>query len=280
MANYTINNIPNVVTEVSDSDILPVWDSGSALTGRTTRGNLLGISKNQVIAISGTTVTGAKLETNAILRLYFTAEVTGSNDTTPMAISYNGTSYTVKVAKNGSLTNFVAYEISSGTFKYLQAYTTLELLYDGTQFIIVGNPIVLSSSDYTIYADGSKRSGFVVGGVSNSGWDWTSQFSVPEETTENASFTIPVDGLYAIKLGINAQNTGIETHNLFLLINGWEFAKVGTANTFNENNSAITLRLKQGTVLNFTHYKSTTPHASGVTVGNAIVNLFRVNEIF
>jgi hypothetical protein len=28
-------------------------------------------------------------------------------------------------------------------------------MFDGTQFIIIGNPVVLSSADYTIYPDGS-----------------------------------------------------------------------------------------------------------------------------
>lgn len=125
-----------------------------------------------------------------------------------------------------------------------------------------------------------SRSEFVVGGVSNSTWDWTSQFSVPPETTENTSFTIPADGLYSIRLAINGQNAGITNHNLYLTINGWEFAKVETSSSWNSNNTSITLRLKQGTSLNFTHYKSTTTEASGVPVGYATVNLFRVHEIF
>ena len=47
-------------------------------------------------------------------------------------------------------------------YKYLQAYTTLELLYDGTQFVIIGNPVVLSGTDYSIFADGLKRVNTVV----------------------------------------------------------------------------------------------------------------------
>ena len=33
----------------------------------------------------------------------------------------------------------------------------LELIFDGTQFIIIGAPVVLSSANYTIYADGRIR---------------------------------------------------------------------------------------------------------------------------
>ena len=104
-----------------------------------------------------TTITGAPaLETGSVVRVMFGAVVTGSNTTTGLTISYNGSSKAVKVNKNGAKANFVATEVSTGTYKYLQAYTTLELVYDGVDFLIVGNPVVLSGSNYTVYADGKK----------------------------------------------------------------------------------------------------------------------------
>lgn len=110
-----------------------------------------------VITASSTTLTGKPpISQDSVIKIMFTSAISGSNTTTGMSISYNGTSYPVKVGKNGSLANFVASEISSGVYRYLQAYTTLELVFDGTQFIIIGNSVVLSSADYTIYADGSK----------------------------------------------------------------------------------------------------------------------------
>ena len=45
------------------------------------------------------------------------------------------------------------------TYKYIQAYTTLDLVYDGTQFIVVGNPVLVSTNSYSIYADGKSSSG-------------------------------------------------------------------------------------------------------------------------
>ena len=39
-------------------------------------------------------------------------------------------------------------------YKTLQTNTTLELYYNGTDFIVVGNPIIYSSDDYLIYANG------------------------------------------------------------------------------------------------------------------------------
>lgn len=105
-----------------------------------------------------TTITNApSIEAGNVVRVMFGAAVTGSDTTTGLLISYNGSSKPVKVNKNGSLVDFVAValvESGSTVYRYLQANTTLELVYDGVNFVIAGNPVVLSSTDYTIYADG------------------------------------------------------------------------------------------------------------------------------
>ena len=107
------------------------------------------------------------IEAGNMVKVMFGADVTGGNTTTAMLISYNGSNITVKVNKNGAKANFVATEVSSGTYKYLQAYTTLELVYDGVDFLIVGNPVVLSGSNYTVYADGLKRVDSITNGDNN-----------------------------------------------------------------------------------------------------------------
>lgn len=103
---------------------------------------------------NSSSVTGPQLQTNFMFRVMFTADNTALDGSTAMQISYNGTSYTVKVNKNGALADVYAHN-PSGTYKYLQAYTVIDFVFDGTNLIIVGNPILLSSTDYTIYADGS-----------------------------------------------------------------------------------------------------------------------------
>lgn len=134
-------------------------------------------------ASDNTTVTGPALFNGAVVKIMFTSAITGSDTTTPLAINYNGTPYNVKATSNGSLKNFTATPIetetreqtkgkseeesetkgvegtraTTTTYVYCQAYTTLELMFDGTQFIIMGNPVVISSADYTIYTDGNKR---------------------------------------------------------------------------------------------------------------------------
>ena len=110
---------------------------------------------NAVIMADSATLSGVAISEGSVVRVLFTADLTGSDATTGLQLTYNGNAYAVKVGKNGALADFNAYEVESGVFKYLQAYTTLELAFDGTQFIIIGNPVVLSSADYTIYPDGT-----------------------------------------------------------------------------------------------------------------------------
>ena len=110
---------------------------------------------NAVIMASSTTLSGVAISTGSVVRVLFTADIAGSDATTGLTFTYNGDAYAVKVGKNGALANFNAYEVESGVFKYLQAHTTLELMFDGSQFIIMGNPVVISNADFSIMADGS-----------------------------------------------------------------------------------------------------------------------------
>ena len=110
---------------------------------------------NAAIMASSTTLSGVAISAGSVVRVLFTADLTGSDATTGLTFTYNGDAYAVKVGKNGALANFIAYEVKSGVFKYLQAYTTLELMFDGSQFVIMGNPVVISNADFSIMADGS-----------------------------------------------------------------------------------------------------------------------------
>ena len=115
------------------------------------------------VTASSTTITGPLLVNGGTIRVMFTAAIAGTDTTTGLTISYNGQSIAVKVYKEGSLENFTAAKISwqdtNVVHRYLDAGTTLELLYDGTQFIIVNNPVVLKSIRHTIYADGTVDGG-------------------------------------------------------------------------------------------------------------------------
>lgn len=147
--NKTIHQLDEI-ERLATNDEIPIWDNSASETKKVPTSEI----KSLVIIATSTTVTGAKLMSGSVVKILFTSAITGSDTTTGLSISYNGTSYAIKVGKNGSLASFVASNIS-GTYTYLQAYTTLELAFDGTQFIVIGNPVVISNSDYTIYADGS-----------------------------------------------------------------------------------------------------------------------------
>lgn len=115
------------------------------------------------LTASSTTVAGPLLVTGGTIRVLFTAAIAGSDTATGLSISYNGTSIPVKVYKDGILSAFTAAKISwedaSAVYRYLDAGTTLELLYDSTAFIIVNDPIVLKSIRHAIHADGTVEGG-------------------------------------------------------------------------------------------------------------------------
>lgn len=106
------------------------------------------------VTAASTTITGPLLVSGGTIRVMFTQDITGSDTTTGLTVNYNGATKAVKVSKDGVLTALTAHEITTNVFKYIQKYTPLELYYDGVDFIIMGNPLVLSGTNYTIYADG------------------------------------------------------------------------------------------------------------------------------
>ena len=140
---------------------------------------------NAIITADSKVLSGPAISARSIIRVFFTAAITGSDAATGLTLTYNGNTYAVKATANGALKDFTPYpittetreltkgkteeteetktkgEIKSGTratvtnYVFCQAYTTLEMMFDGNQFIIIGNPVVISNSDYTVYTDGS-----------------------------------------------------------------------------------------------------------------------------
>ena len=76
--------------------------------------------------------------------------------------------YDVMVNKDGTLINLPIHEFTESSdvvYKSLQSNTILNLFFDGTQFVIIGNPTVLSSADYEIYANGYTKDGNAIGTI-------------------------------------------------------------------------------------------------------------------
>ena len=146
----------NTITTIQEDDAIMLTHS-DGVTEKIAAANLT--ARDTFIIAATPTVTGPTLGTGFAVRILFTAAITGLNTSSALVINYNETEYTVKVAKDGQLVDFVAQEFTENNatvYKYLQAYTVLELIYNGSNFVIVGNPIVFSGSDFKIYADGSK----------------------------------------------------------------------------------------------------------------------------
>lgn len=106
------------------------------------------------VTAASSVVNGAPIRIGSTVRVLFTQDLTGAANT-GLVLTYNGVGIPVMVGKNGSLGALLPFDVGGGTYKYLQAYTTLEMTYDGTQFIVLGNPVVISNSDYTVYTDGT-----------------------------------------------------------------------------------------------------------------------------
>ena len=132
-------------------------EAGISPSGSATNQVYKAVRKNSgCIMASSRTITGAPaIEAGNTIKIMFTADITGSNLSDGMTITYNGTSYPVVVNKLGVLINFTAKEIYTDFFRYIQANTIIDFVFDGVQFVIIGNPIIWSLYDnIQVFANG------------------------------------------------------------------------------------------------------------------------------
>lgn len=129
-----------------------------------------GAQLSTIVEASSTTITGPVLGNSGIITVLFTVDLSANDDATGLVITYNENPINVMVSKDGVLSPFTAANIGwgkqSAVYRYLDAYTTLNLYYNGTNLIIIDNPIVLKNesysatlSQYSIHADGSIDDG-------------------------------------------------------------------------------------------------------------------------
>ena len=100
---------------------------------------------------------GYNSELNISFKVVFVNGHSKANDSSHMTLN----NIPVVVNRYGTLIPIPNHNITSNVYETLQPYTTLEMYYtnnydgnDNPAFVVVGNPVVLSSADYTIYADG------------------------------------------------------------------------------------------------------------------------------
>ena len=139
--------------DLANDDILR-WDA----TNRRAKG---GLTVADIVAtsltykyVSSRTFTGAQLSSGGVMSLYFTADINGSSIDTKLTFNYNGTDYAVKIPKGGALADFDAV-LDNGTYKFIQAYTAITVMFDGTYMVVLENPIVLTVEGNDIRADGT-----------------------------------------------------------------------------------------------------------------------------
>lgn len=131
----------------------------------------------------------------------------GHNDATSAdSLTLNGIA--VVSNQNGTLAPIPHHAMTEGgstVYKVLDPNTTLEMYYtadydgNGTPaFVIVGNPLVLSSSSYSIYANGYNDN--------YNKPDWNNKQSIPL-TNSSPSYTVPSDGWVAGRFYSNNNTT-------------------------------------------------------------------------
>ncbi len=241
------------------------------------------------VTATGTTITGPALVSGGTIRVMFTAAIAGTDTTTGLTISYNGQSVAVKVYKEGSLENFTAAKISwedtNVVHRYLDAGTTLELLYDGVQFIIVNNPVVLKSIRHTIYADGTVGGGNISSikpsftDTLDYGWLACEHQSLPR-----ADYPKLLNYFQTHKIGADTMLDvfGYEDADHFYLPDTREVALVGAgknlSDTIASHDEYTVGNFKDDQLQSHTHY-STTQGSSATAVPNLATSYTGTNTV-
>ncbi len=104
------------------------------------------------------------LEAGSTIRVTFKYALQSSSNITSVAMNYGGRSGLIKATRGGALVNVAAHLFSGGEYsstypyKVWDAYTTLELMWTGSEWLIIGDPVLCSyASDnlnYTIKGNG------------------------------------------------------------------------------------------------------------------------------
>ena len=151
----------------TDNNVVLTNKSGGLKTAGITYGNMMSASNagalcstNKTTQVKAVTLTGFALYAGVTVKVMF---VNGNSAANPMLnVNNTGAKY-IKVIKAGAKitpVNHTGYwRGASGTSTEMwQPYTILELMYDGTDWVIVGNPTVENyfsdTAIYTVKADG------------------------------------------------------------------------------------------------------------------------------
>ena len=149
MANYTINNLPNTVTELNSADTLAVWDSANSKTAKINGSNLSkSILSNLVVVDTVTDGNMNPVTSNAVHDALTPVDITSR-------ITYNTTNFTVfaretRVWKIGKL---VVVNLK-GTLNTTAGYINLA---NGFPIPVSNNKVI--NFPFVVYKDNAAGSG-------------------------------------------------------------------------------------------------------------------------
>ena len=125
------------------------------------------------------------LAAGSVVRLTFSKALQSTQAITSVSLNYGGRDGVIKAARGGALNNVVSHVFAGGDYsatyknKVWDAYTTLELMWDGTNWIVMGNPVLCSyfstTQSYTVYANGLIE-----------------QYGIVDASSSNTTVTFPI----------------------------------------------------------------------------------------
>jgi hypothetical protein len=162
------------------------------------------------------------LQTGAVARVLFVNENSEANPTLRVN---SETAVPIKALKGGTkrappVHNGKWRGASTATDETWQPYTQLDLMYDGTDFVILGNPLVEDGDTYSIYANGYND---FVNNCELSDWE-----NVTISTNSSSPTVMPYDGFLSI-------NNIYSNPSTKLYVNGVQLFQNTCTNTVNVN---------------------------------------------
>ena len=137
------------------------------------------------------------LAAGSVVRLTFSKALQSTQAITSVSLNYGGCDGVIQAARGSGLVNVASHVFAGGDYsatyknKVWDAYTTLELMWTGSVWLVMGNPVLCSyfstTQSYTVYANGLIE-------------QWIYDITVSSEVNDN--FTFPIYFSNANYLGI------------------------------------------------------------------------------
>lgn len=200
-----------------DAAVNPIDDT-QTLANKTWSSNKISGFANGVVtcttaagtATKSITYPGFILQTGAVARVLFVNENSEANPTLRVN---SETAVAIKALKGGTkiappVHNGKWRGASTATDETWQPYTQLDLMYDGTDFVILGNPLVEDGDTYSIYANGYND---FVNNCELSDWESYYTYCGNSYTMTSA----PYDGFLSIRSVSNATATYVKVNDIY-----------------------------------------------------------------